>query len=731
MADTVKIGLDLIVDGFNVALKSATSQSEVFQKKAVSNFQAVQTSFAVMAGSLAASAFEKIASSVNDTFRNVINEAAASEDAINKLNIALRASGLYSEKSSKSLQEYAADLQKITIYSDEQIMATESLLLSLTTLDEKGIKEATKAAVNLAATLGVDLPEATDMVTKAINGNVIAFKKKGITIQSADTDAQRLTNTLKALSSQEGAAEAATNTYAGAIAKQKNQHSELSESLGKLITQNATIKSAIDASSESYAKAADFITNNKKLIDDLITTFTILVGGAATVALGFYAVSTALTAMGVAAALGVTAFQAIGIAAGIAWSAITAPITLVVAGVAAVSFAVYELVKHWDDIKIATYNAMAATLEFAAKGAEVFSSKKAESLREQAQAWRDKAVTIRESSIVLAENDKVDEATSIKRRARLSEELADIARINNNKLESTRLNAAAINQVQTEFDIASREAKVAHEQALADTTSQFDASKLESTLATQQQLLAARNKYESDLLEIHIQGEINKANLEKDVKKRNDDLKLVNEKANLDRAKLNSKNELEITKARFKDEELLNKQRESNQKDTFATLATLSTSSNQTLASIGKAAGITQIAIDTPVAISKALAAFPPPFNFAAAALVGTAMAAQAANIAGVKFADGGVVPGSENSGDRIRASLNSGEMVLNKQQQSKLFAIANGRGPQQAPQDNGRVEQLISMVSDVLNQPIAIKIDGREIINVTRSQLAKGRSFV
>ncbi len=78
--------------------------------------------------------------------------------------------------------------------------------------------------------------------------------------------------------------------------------------------------------------------------------------------------------------------------------------------------------------------------------------------------------------------------------------------------------------------------------------------------------------------------------------------------------------------------------------ETGATIATLSQSNNKSLAAIGKAAAITQIAIDTPVAISKALAAFPPPFSFVAAGLVGAAMAAQAARIAGVPLAEGGIV---------------------------------------------------------------------------------------
>lgn len=93
-----------------------------------------------------------------------------------------------------------------------------------------------------------------------------------------------------------------------------------------------------------------------------------------------------------------------------------------------------------------------------------------------------------------------------------------------------------------------------------------------------------------------------------------------------------------------KAEEIANQQKIKNRGDTFATIASLQNSNNKALAVAGKAAAVTQIAIETPVAIAKALSAFPPPFNFVAAGLVGVAMAAQAANIAGVPLAEGGIV---------------------------------------------------------------------------------------
>ena len=45
------------------------------------------------------------------------------------------------------------------------------------------------------------------------------------------------------------------------------------------------------------------------------------------------------------------------------------------------------------------------------------------------------------------------------------------------------------------------------------------------------------------------------------------------------------------------------------------------------------------------------------------------------------KYANGGIVGGNSFTGDRVTAQVNSGEMILNKTQQSRLFKLANGAG--------------------------------------------------
>lgn len=109
------------------------------------------------------------------------------------------------------------------------------------------------------------------------------------------------------------------------------------------------------------------------------------------------------------------------------------------------------------------------------------------------------------------------------------------------------------------------------------------------------------------------------------------------------------KTKLALEEEKFRTQEQMrqakfDEMRMANLKGTLSTISTLSKSGNQNLAMIGKAAALTQIAIDTPVAIAKAMASAPPPINFVLAAGVGVAMAQQAAQVSGVQLAEGGIV---------------------------------------------------------------------------------------
>lgn len=121
-----------------------------------------------------------------------------------------------------------------------------------------------------------------------------------------------------------------------------------------------------------------------------------------------------------------------------------------------------------------------------------------------------------------------------------------------------------------------------------------------------------------------------------------------------------------------------------------------------------KAIAIMQIVINTATSIMKAFAELGPIGGAVMSAVIGTLSALQIAAVASEPlpekgYATGGIVPGTSYSGDNVQANVNSGEMILNRQQQTELFNLANGGGA-------GNMEMLGTMFQEaVLNMPAPV----------------------
>lgn len=113
---------------------------------------------------------------------------------------------------------------------------------------------------------------------------------------------------------------------------------------------------------------------------------------------------------------------------------------------------------------------------------------------------------------------------------------------------------------------------------------------------------------------------------------------------------------------------------------TAATTAHTAASTTDAAATAGEAAASTaNTAAKSGEAIANATASgakLPFPANLIAIAAGVAAVVAALAAVSG--FATGGVIGGSSTSGDRKFARVNSGEMILNKWQQARLFQIVN-----------------------------------------------------
>ena len=130
--------------------------------------------------------------------------------------------------------------------------------------------------------------------------------------------------------------------------------------------------------------------------------------------------------------------------------------------------------------------------------------------------------------------------------------------------------------------------------------------------------------------------------------------------------------------------------------------------------------------------VAKALAEGGPYAGPILAALIGASGAIQIATITANKpknpsFATGGIVPGSSYSGDRVQANVNSGEMILNTQQQRNLWDMANSRG-------GGAVVNMPVTIennaADAVSASAELSSDGLVILvnKIVNSQMAAGK---
>jgi hypothetical protein len=175
------------------------------------------------------------------------------------------------------------------------------------------------------------------------------------------------------------------------------------------------------------------------------------------------------------------------------------------------------------------------------------------------------------------------------------------------------------------------------------------------------------------------------------------------------------------------EEEKLQSKKIAAVKDTFGNLAVLMQTSSRELFAIGKAAAIASATINTYEAITKTMASVPYPFNIPLAVAQGIAGFVQVSNIASQNpsFEQGGIVPGTSFTGDRVTANVNSGELILNRSQQTQLFRMANG----DAVGSNSRIEEMLAILISK-DESVVVNIGGKTIVDTLRSELASGRSF-
>ena len=166
-------------------------------------------------------------------FSAVIKLAGVQEQAEKKLSVALG-------HTSKALLNQASALQKMTTFGDEAIIGVQASLAAFIK-NEDQIKLATKATLDMAVAMGMDLKSAGDLVAKTLGSSTNAMSRYGIEVVGAVGSTERLeslTNNVAKLFG--GQAKAQADTMTGALEQMKNALGDVGEQIGSSLAPAVT-----------------------------------------------------------------------------------------------------------------------------------------------------------------------------------------------------------------------------------------------------------------------------------------------------------------------------------------------------------------------------------------------------------------------------------------------------------------------------------------------------------
>lgn len=164
-----------------------------------------------------------------------------------QLDAQLKAMGDSAAMTRDEMTSLGDEMSKVTMFDDEAVISAESVLLRFTSIGHDVFPEATRAAADLAQTMGTDMTSAAGMLGRALEDPIqgmSALRRAKIVFTSAEeasikamakagnvAGAQALM--LKALEGRiGGAAEAAGNTFPGQVKIMENSIENFKETVG-------------------------------------------------------------------------------------------------------------------------------------------------------------------------------------------------------------------------------------------------------------------------------------------------------------------------------------------------------------------------------------------------------------------------------------------------------------------------------------------------------------------
>jgi hypothetical protein len=164
--------------------------------------------------------------------KKFIDESSKAETAMINLASAMKTAGIYTEEGYRSTLKYAEALQKTTAYSNEEINAAQTMLISYGVTTEK-LGSVTQATLDFASAKGIDLASAANLVARSIGTENNALNRYGIEVDKGLDKTGRMTEVVNGIERLFGGRAAnSTNAFAGKMKLLNIYIGEVFETIG-------------------------------------------------------------------------------------------------------------------------------------------------------------------------------------------------------------------------------------------------------------------------------------------------------------------------------------------------------------------------------------------------------------------------------------------------------------------------------------------------------------------
>ena len=256
--NTLTEALNLNKKSLDSFSKSTVSAKENVKnlKEETSRSEQVFTGFHMELGAIGA----RFATQLPAALTKSIEAFGRQEMAVQKLTAAVRSNGGNVSEVLPIMRQFASEIQRITTYGDEQVLAMQAMASSMGVSSDQ-MQGVIRSAIGLASALNMDVMTAVKAASAAVQGKTGALQEYIPALSKCKTEEEKLAEVQKLSASGFAQAKAEAETTSGRLKQCANAWGDLAETAGGVFAPVATdiaglLKGMCEVLSENSGVAA-------------------------------------------------------------------------------------------------------------------------------------------------------------------------------------------------------------------------------------------------------------------------------------------------------------------------------------------------------------------------------------------------------------------------------------------------------------------------------------------